>query len=594
MRYVFFVVFALAFSQFAWAQNTNIQDGESNATIRQKLNRLLGQVHNVKQPPYNAVGNDVADDTNAIQAAVNNSCRDGSPVFIPGGTYKITSSIGLCSGVRIIGASRENTKLMGNFPGFILSHIDDDWNCCISANIESIQVNNQSKDWASGAIRFDNMNAGSSIRDCVIRGMTGIDAQWNMFTASISDCYFTPPAASGYPMAVGIYASQVAVSNLKIAGYDIGVSMNGPGGTISSIGVETSNVGLVLGHDRPAIFTGHITGTTLTIETWHVGHRLNWWGQSSWSLMCPFTQPCANNTTITGQLTNTNARGDTGKEGTYTVSVSQNVPSQRMGAWLNGLQAVGATVNSFQTERDNISLQISVASFTSINAGILTGTLGVGIQVDSASWTSANGGTITYTLNYPSPGYTQGNHDCSMDGFSNAAYKKGYHITCNWNGRTVTVTGTGGNPGAWVNGYATIAPIQQTCIYVDIANNSTIANTVCNTSTIDGNRFDMAGGGWGNVDHLLLLNSSIGPIKTIASHKNGLRISNSYPSYADLALRFSELPGPGNAPNTPVQSELFYIIDANTSTIGANVTGGGGTTKGYVVWNGSAWTLVSK
>jgi hypothetical protein len=265
-----------------------------------------------------------------------------------------------------------------------------------------------------------------------------------------------------------------------------------------------------------------------------------------------------------------------------------------MGAEFNSLPAVGATINSFQTERDNISLSIWQANYTQINSGILTGTLGVGIQVDKASWSSANGGTITYTLNYPSPGHTQGSHDCSMDGFSNRNYAKGYHITCNWSGRTVTVTGTGGDPGAWVNGYATIAPLQQTCVFIEAASYTTIANTNCAHTSIDGKTFDMAGWGYGNVDHLILLNSTLGGVKTDPTHKNGLRIVNSTPSHADFALTFSQLPAPGNAPNMPIQGELFYIVDANTSTIGANVTGGGGSTKGYVVWNGSAWTLVSK
>src|ERR1700741_4053211 len=59
-------------------------------------------VHNVRQSPYNAAGNNTADDHDAIQAAVNASCGDGNPVFIPGGTYKIGSSIYLCHALRII------------------------------------------------------------------------------------------------------------------------------------------------------------------------------------------------------------------------------------------------------------------------------------------------------------------------------------------------------------------------------------------------------------------------------------------------------------------------------------------------------------
>lgn len=42
------------------------------------------------------------------------------------------------------------------------------------------------------------------------------------------------------------------------------------------------------------------------------------------------------------------------------------------------------------------------------------------------------------------------------------------------------------------------------------------------------------------------------------------------------------------------KGEQYFITDANTSTLGANVTAGGGSTNGYVVWNGSNWTLASK
>jgi Pectate lyase superfamily protein len=551
-------------------------------------------VHNVRQAPYNAVADNTADDHDAIQAAVNASCGDGNPVFIPGGTYRIGSTIYLCHGVRIVGGSKLSAVLQAGFPGFVLAHPDDDYSCCINAGIENLSVKNSSTDWASGAILFANMNPGSYIRDCTITGMTGIDAQWNMFTAEISRVNFEPVTHSGYPMMTAVNASQVGLSNLKIGGYDIGISLNGPGGTINSVGVETTNTGLIIGRDRPAIFTGSISGTTLTISKWHVGHRLNWWGQTNWWLGCPFNQPCADGTQITKQLTNTNARGDAGKEGTYEVSVSQNVAAQTMAAWFNGLQTAGATINSFQTERDNISVNIQQATFTSINSSVLTGTLGVGIAVDSASWSSANGGTITYQLNYPSPGYTQGKHDCSMDGFANTAYNKGYHIPCDWNGRTVTVTGTGGDPGAWVPGYATVAPIQQTCILGgSLAQNVTISNTSCATSTIDGISLNLSSP-FISIHNLLLLNSSLGRVATASNNAAGVRIFNSIPSWADLGLTYTMLPGVSANQTAPVRGELYYIVDANTSTIGANVTGGSGTTKGYVTWNGSAWTLVSK
>ena len=43
------------------------------------------------------------------------------------------------------------------------------------------------------------------------------------------------------------------------------------------------------------------------------------------------------------------------------------------------------------------------------------------------------------------------------------------------------------------------------------------------------------------------------------------------------------------------EGDQYYITDANTSTLGANVTAGGPpNTRGYVTWNGSNWTLTSK
>jgi hypothetical protein len=52
---------------------------------------------NVKEPPYNAVGNGIADDTAAIQAAID-ACRSGVPrntVYLPPGRYKITAPLWL-------------------------------------------------------------------------------------------------------------------------------------------------------------------------------------------------------------------------------------------------------------------------------------------------------------------------------------------------------------------------------------------------------------------------------------------------------------------------------------------------------------------
>jgi hypothetical protein len=59
---------------------------------------------NVTSPPYNAVGDGIADDTAAIQNAINDvNDVDGGTVWIPEGTYLITATIRHLSNVTVRG-----------------------------------------------------------------------------------------------------------------------------------------------------------------------------------------------------------------------------------------------------------------------------------------------------------------------------------------------------------------------------------------------------------------------------------------------------------------------------------------------------------
>lgn len=71
----------------------------------------LGLWVNVKDSPYNAKGDGVTDDTSAIQTAIN--AATVGTVYFPAGVYKVTSTITISNGVRLIG--------LGTGPGAVLT-----------------------------------------------------------------------------------------------------------------------------------------------------------------------------------------------------------------------------------------------------------------------------------------------------------------------------------------------------------------------------------------------------------------------------------------------------------------------------------------
>lgn len=66
----------------------------------------------VTAAPYNAVGNGTADNTTAIQNAINDAKAQGKGVWIPAGTFKITGRLNV-DNVQVRGAGMWHTKLLG-------------------------------------------------------------------------------------------------------------------------------------------------------------------------------------------------------------------------------------------------------------------------------------------------------------------------------------------------------------------------------------------------------------------------------------------------------------------------------------------------
>jgi hypothetical protein len=76
-------------------------------------------VLNVKQAPYNAVGDGVHDDTASIQHAVSNAAANGHGiVFVPRGAFRISASLIVPAGVQVVGLARHLTTLVSDDASF--------------------------------------------------------------------------------------------------------------------------------------------------------------------------------------------------------------------------------------------------------------------------------------------------------------------------------------------------------------------------------------------------------------------------------------------------------------------------------------------
>lgn len=81
----------------------NVLFGGASSSIQNALGGIAGLFFNVKSPAYGAIGDNVADDTTAIQAALNAAGAVKGIVFFPSGSYRTTAKLIIPDGVAMWG-----------------------------------------------------------------------------------------------------------------------------------------------------------------------------------------------------------------------------------------------------------------------------------------------------------------------------------------------------------------------------------------------------------------------------------------------------------------------------------------------------------
>lgn len=215
------------------------------------LHKTLHQ--NVKA--HGAIGDGIADDTSAIQAAIDAAGVAGEGrVYVPPGNYKLTNTLTLNASrsVRLSGANGPNadpgftesgSRIFGAIAGPLIERtaIAQD----VAVVIEDLSIHNTNN--AGTCIKLAGLQAPAGIYRCSIRGHIGVNLTSNIFQCAIENC-FIQIGGTTYAGSQGIaMTGHTNIVSCDLSGYEIGILAHGPASAIMGGRIETCGTGVKLG-----------------------------------------------------------------------------------------------------------------------------------------------------------------------------------------------------------------------------------------------------------------------------------------------------------------------------------------------------------
>jgi hypothetical protein len=228
-----------------------LQLGKS--AVKRSVQDKLREYISVKD--YGATGDGASDDTLAFTHAIAAlSTRGGGRLFVPVGTYKVSSTIDL-SALKVFdfygegaphGVPGQGSQIIGDFAGDLIRFTPPFLS--VRFKISDLYLQQQSTDPAATTVHVNNF-VGGTIENCFIRGKgkAGIWADTNTFTLNIRGCILVGDCFAT-PACIGIYSgSHTLIDGCDITVWGEGVRAAGAGVDIKRCRIEVNRIGLNLG-----------------------------------------------------------------------------------------------------------------------------------------------------------------------------------------------------------------------------------------------------------------------------------------------------------------------------------------------------------